>query len=184
MALIDNAAVVASGGYIYVAPTATAKPTEITDPLSPGVDWESVGHTSLDEMPEFGRDGDEPSTLGSWQNKKLRVINPDVTYTVTFNSVQANETTYQLYFGAGASATQADGSFRIPASPQAQEKALLVIIVDGDQYLPLWHPRVSLLGSDAVSTATDQFVTFPITGTFLADSSIGGAIGEWFSISA
>lgn len=184
MALIDAAAVIASGGYIYVAPTATAKPATITDPLSPGEGWESVGHTSLDELPEFGRDGDEPSTLGSWQNKKLRVINPDVTYTVTFNSVQANETTYQLYFGAGAGATQGDGSFRIPASPTAQEKAILVIIVDGENYLPLWHPRVSLLGSDAVSLATDQFVTFPITGTFLADSSIGGAIGEWFSIAA
>lgn len=184
MALIDNAAVIASGGYIFVAPAGTEKPAEITDPTSPGVDWESIGHTSLDEMPEFGRDGDDPTTLGSWQNKKLRVTNPDVTYSITFNSVQSTELTYQLYFGAGAAATQADGSFRIPAAPQAQEKALLVVIVDGTQYLPLWHPRVSLLGSDAVSTATDQFVTYPITGTFLADSTIGGGLGEWFAISA
>lgn len=184
MAQIDNAALVASGGYIFVAPVGTAKPLTITDPTNPGEGWESVGHTSLDEMPEINRDGDDPETKGSWQNSKLRVLTPDVTYSMTFNSIQASSMTYQMYFGAGPEAVQADGSFRLPARPVPQEKALLMVIVDGTNYLPLWQPRVSLLGSDAVTTSNEEFVTFPITATLLASTTIGGGIGEWAAIDA
>ena len=182
MAQIDSAAIVPSGGYIFVAPVGEPKPESITDPADPGGNWEPIGHTALDELPEFGRDGDEPQTLGSWQNRKLKVISPDVTYSVTFRSIQAAALTYQLYFGAGPSAVQSDGSFRIPAAPTAQEHALLFILTDGDLYVPLWHPRVSLLGSDAIGMSSDNFVTFPIQGTFLAHESIGGAIGEWYAV--
>ena len=181
MAQIDEAAIVPSGGYIFVAPVGTSKP-EITDPTDPGEDWESIGHTSLDELPEISREGDEPTTLGSWQNRSLHVISPSVSYRITFRSIQASALTYQMYFGAGANAVQADGSFRIPANPVAQEFALLMVVVDGDLFLPMWHPRVSLLGSDAVGMQSDSFVTFPITGTLLSHSSIGGAIGEWLAI--
>ncbi len=184
MAQIDAAALVPAAGYIYVAPAGTAKPESITDPLNPGAGWESVGHTSLDELPEFSREGDDPETRGSWQNRSLKTTTPTITYSVVFRSIQCSELTYQMYFGAGAGATQADGSFRIPSTPVAQEHALLVILVDGTNYLPLWHPRVSLLGSDAVGMAQDDFVSFPIRGTFLGDASIGNAIGEWAAISA
>ncbi len=178
MALDDAAVIDPAVGYLYVAPADTAKP-EITDPTDPGEDWENVGHTALDELPEIGRDGDDPETKGSWQNPKLRVTTPDVTYTITFRSIQASPLSYQLYFGAGPAAMQADGSFRIPAKPSAQERALLMIIVDGERFLPLYHPRVSLLGSDAVGMDADGFVTFPIRGTLLSSSVVGGGLGEW-----
>lgn len=183
MAEIENSVIQPAGGYIFVAPVGTEKPT-ITDPTAPGVDWESVGHTSLDELPEIGRDGDDPETLGSWQNSKLRVTAPDVTYSITFQSIQSAGLTYQMYFGAGEGAIQTDGSFRIPAKPVAQEKALLLVIVDGENFLPLWHPRVSLLGSDAVGMDPEGFVTYPIRGTLLGYSGIGGALGEWAAIAA
>ncbi|MFB7643886.1 hypothetical protein ACFC0S_03180 [Streptomyces sp. NPDC056084] len=182
MALVDDAAFVAAGGYIYIADADKPKPTAITDPLAPGAGWESIGHTSRDELPEFGRDGDDPEIKGSWQNAKLRSTNPDVTYSITFKSIQASPETYGLYFGAGPGAVQADKSFRIPATPVPQVKALLVVLVDGTKFLPLWHPRVSLLGSDAVAMAVDDFVSFPIKGTFLGSSTIGNAIGEWATI--
>lgn len=183
MAEIDNAVFQPAGGYIFVAPVGTEKPV-ITDPTAPGVDWESIGHTSFDELPEITRDGDDPETLGSWQNRKLRVTSPDVTYSIEFRSIQASAETFQMYFGAGESAMQADGSFRIPATPVAQEKALLLVIVDGDRFLPLWHPRVSLLGADSVEMDPEGFVAYPIRGTFLGHSSIGGALGEWAAVAA
>ncbi|MEV3856065.1 hypothetical protein AB0J38_17290 [Streptomyces sp. NPDC050095] len=178
----DNAVVVAGGGYIYFAAEDTPKPTRITDPLNPGREWTNIGHTSRDDLPEFGRDGDDPETIGSWQNAKLRQTTPDITYSVTFQALQASADTYRFYFGAGEEAVQPDGSVRIPATPVPQVKALLVVLVDGKQFVPLWHPRASLLGSDAVEMATDDFVKFPITATFLSSSLIGNAIGEWTQI--
>ncbi|MCT2594226.1 hypothetical protein LHJ74_30700 [Streptomyces sp. N2-109] len=182
MAEIDNSALVAAGGYIYVAPVGTVKPADITDPLNPGVGYETIGHTSLDELPEIGREGDDPTKLGSWSNPSLKVVTPSVTYSIAFRSIQSTELTYQMYFGAGASATQPDGSFRIPATPIPQEKALLLVVVDGENFLPLWHPRVSLLGSDAVGMSTEGFITYPITATLLSSPDIGGGLGEWASI--
>lgn len=179
----DDAAVVAGTGFIYLADPDTAKP-EITDPTDPGVGWVSIGHTSLNDLPEFGRDGDDPETIGTWQNNNLRQTSPNITYSVTFQSVQASIETYQLYFGAGSEATQPDGSFRIPARPTPQVKALLFVLVDGANFVPLWHPRASLLGSDAIALATDYFMTFPITATLLGSSLIDNAVGEWAAIAA
>jgi hypothetical protein len=181
MPQIDEAALVAGAGFIYLADPDTAKPT-VTDPTSPGAGWVNIGHTSLEELPEFGREGDDPETIGTWQNNNLRQTSPSVTYQVTFQSVQASKETYQLYFGAGPEAMQPDGSFRIPARPTPQIKALLFVIVDGENFVPLWHPRASLLGSDAVAMSTDYFMAFPITATFLGSSTIGNAIGEWMPI--
>ncbi|WP_344447504.1 hypothetical protein, partial [Kitasatospora nipponensis] len=145
-------------------------------PASP---WVTLGPTPRDNMPEFPRGGASPTTLGSWQNSKLRQTSPDVEYGLTFQSIQADATSLQLYFGAGPEAMQADGSIRIPVQPVPQIKALLMILVDGPHYVPLWHPRVSLLGSDAVSLDAENWFSLPIAGTFLASNLIGGAIGEW-----
>jgi len=174
----DDAAIVAGGGYIFFAEPNTSKPT-VRDPLNPGPEWTNIGHTSREDLPEFGRDGDDPEALGSWQNSKLRMTTPDITYTVTFQALQASADTYRFYFGAGPDAIQPDGSVRIPATPIPQIQALLVVLVDGKNFVPLWHPRVSLLGSDSVEMAVDEFVIFPITATFLSSRIIGGAIGEW-----
>ncbi|MFD9813984.1 hypothetical protein [Streptomyces sp. NPDC059080] len=175
----DDATIVAGRGYIYFAPPNTPKPSQILDPLNPGPEWATIGHTSRDDLPEFGRDGDDPEAIGSWQNAKLRQTTPDITYSVTINAIQASADVYRLYFGAGPELVQPDGSVRIPATPVPQIQALLVILVDGTRFVPLWHPRVSLLGSDSIEMATDDFVVFPITGTFLSSSLIGGAVGEW-----
>ena len=182
MPLDDNAPIVAGGGYIFVAEPDTPKPRRITDPLNPGPEWTNIGHTSREDLPEFGRDGDDPETMGSWQNAKLRQTTPDITYSVTFQALQASADVYRFYFGADESHVQPDGSVRIPTTPVPQIKALLVILVDGRKFVPLWHPRASLLGSDAVEMATDDFVIFPITATFLSSQLIDGAVGEWAQV--
>jgi hypothetical protein len=180
---LDNTEVVIPGtGYVYLgvadngSGTKTAKPTGSFDPLAPGTGWSSIGHTSLENGIEFGRDGDDPATKGSWQNPKIRTTNPDVTYSIKLNALQASAETYQLYFGAGPGAT-VGGVFKIPAKPHAQSKALLIVIVDNGQMLPLYFPNVSLLGSDAISFDPTALLEFPITGTILAGNT-DGSLGD------
>lgn len=181
MALENTKVVVPGTGYAYMGiadngvGTKTAKPAGSFDPLAPGTGWNSIGHTSLENGIEFGRDGDDPETLGSWQNPKIRTTNPDVTYTLKLNALQASKETFELYFGAGTGAT-VGGVFKIPAKPQAQSRALLIVLVDNGQMLPLYFPNVSLLGSDAISLDPTALLEFPITGTILAgvtDGSLG-----------
>ncbi|KDN83474.1 hypothetical protein [Kitasatospora cheerisanensis] len=182
MALDATTTIVPGTGYIYLGNADTAKPASITDPLAPGAGWANLGHTSRDNMPSLTRDGSDPTTLGSWQNSKLRQTSPDITYGITFNSIQADKTALQLYFGAGPSAMQTDGSIRIPATPVPQIKALLLILVDGSNFVPLWHPRVSLLGADAIKLDAENWFELPLKGTFLASTLIDGAIGEWAAL--
>lgn len=179
MALDDGAVLKPGTGYIYLADPDTPKPTDITDPLDPGAGWANLGHTSLTNGISFGREGDTPETLGSWQQPSLRTTDPAVTYSLTINALQASVDTYRLYFGAGPEALQPDGSFRIPARPTAQVHALLVIAVDGSVFVPLWHPRVSIIGSDAITFDPAALAEFPITATFLGSSALDGALGEW-----
>lgn len=176
MAQIDSEVVLPGTGYVYLANPNTAKPAAPFDPLSPGTGWDAIGHTSLENGIEFGRDGDDPETRGSWQNPKLRTTNPDVTYSLTLNALQASADTYKLYFGAGDGAVQADGSFKIPAKPVAQAKAVLIVVVDATQMLPIYFPNVSLLGSDAITFDPTALLEFPITGTILAGSD--GSLGD------
>ncbi|OKI71418.1 phage tail tube protein [Streptomyces sp. MJM1172] len=180
---LDTTKVVVPGtGYVYMGVaddgvgTKTAKPSGPFDPLAPGTGWVSIGHTSLENGIEFGRDGDDPSTLGSWQNPKLRTTSPDVTYTIGLSALQASKETYELYFGAGSGAT-VGGTFKIPAKPTPQSKALLIVIVDGTQMLPLYFPNVSLLGSDAIAVDPTALLEFPIKGTLLAGKT-DGSVGD------
>ncbi|WP_431781703.1 hypothetical protein [Streptomyces chumphonensis] len=180
---LDDAAVLKPGtGYIYLAAPDTEKP-DVVDPLDPGGDWTNLGHTSLENGVEFGRDGDDPEPLGSWQTPVLRETDPSVTYSLTMNALQASPTIYQLYFGGGPEQMQADGSFRIPARPTPQVKALLLVVVDGSAFLPLWHPRVSILGSDAVTLDPTTLAEFPIRARFLGSSLLDGDLGEWAVLS-
>ncbi|MEW1550950.1 hypothetical protein [Streptomyces tsukubensis] len=176
MAQKDNEVVLPGTGYVYLATPNTAKPTAAFDPLAPGVGWDAVGHTSLENGIEFGRDGDNPETRGSWQNPKLRTTNPDVTYSLKLNALQASADTYRLYFGAGPGAVEPDGTFKIPAKPIPQPKAMLIVVVDATRMLPIYLPNVALLGSDAVTLDPTALLEFPITGTILAGSD--GSLGD------
>ncbi|MFJ4701957.1 hypothetical protein ACIP5N_27730 [Streptomyces sp. NPDC088768] len=108
---------------------------------------------------------------------KLRTTNPDVTYSLTLAALQASADVYQLYFGAGEGAVDPEtGAFKIPAKPQAQTRALLLVLVDGGQMLPIYFPHVSLLGSDAISFDPDNLLEFPLKATILAGSD--GSLGD------
>lgn len=171
MAEINAAVVTAAKGYILRAPEGTPAPTpaeiEAFDPAVGLATWETVGHTSADDLPEPGSDGGDTETKGSWQNSALKVVqtSPLVDF-VTFKMLQFDTDTLALYYGQ-ANISTTDRVFRVSQSGGSTRSALLIVIVDGDAKIALWAPSVDVRRDDSITLATDEFGTLPVRGTFL-----------------
>lgn len=183
MALNDDAVFTASKGYVYVAPINTAAPTpaDVTafDPAEGFTGYESIGHTSAEDLPEFGYDGGDTEVRGTWQNAALKeVVTEAVSDYVTFNVHQFDEQALSLYYGvtdpgstAGVFAVQEAGSKTI-------ERAILIVIVDGDTAVAFHAGRSSVRRNDAISLDTDSFAYMPLRATFVKGT---GPLFSWIS---
>lgn len=189
MAIDDDAVLTAAKGYIFVAPQDTVSPSDaVIDAFTPSVTglapaWQNLGHTSRDDLPEFGFEGGDTETRGTWQNEVVRqIITEAAVDYVTFNLLQFDVETLELYYGATNAAAASSSRYTVQSvATSLPTRALLIIIVDGDTNVAFYAPRTSIRREDAVSLATDEFGQLPVRATVLGGGSelfswIGGEI--------
>lgn len=192
MAADDAPVLVPGTGYIYVADPGTVPPDlkagfdpKDTSKWGPtGLTWKSVGNTSLDNGIEMSVDGDDPEVLGSWQNKSLKTTDPGKTYAVTINLEDFTAESYRLYYGT-PKGLDSKGFFSIPSSPAAQNRALLIVAVDGGKAV-VWHyPKTSIIGTDAVKIDPAALTEMPVKATVVAlnQSAPLGTVSPVFDLS-
>ena len=187
MALNDDAALVAGVGYVFIGEPGATPPTAAELDAVPnfetwtgtGGEWEQVGHTSRDDMPEFGFDGGDKEIKGTWQKKRLREIaNGDpVADSLTFKLEQFDISSLELYYGVNASAV--DGEFGVDGSFNPVEKALLVVIVDGTARIAFYAAKASISRDDSIDMPVDDFTGLPVKATFL--DMPGQLLYKWIS---
>lgn len=171
MALNDNANVVAATGFLFFGDVGIQVPANWEDAnlaANPSelVGMENVGHTSLEDLPEFGSDGGDSETLGSWQRKVLRQQQTEAsTDYLTFQPYQFDRNVLEMYWGIGETTA---GRFDIvEVGARKLEKSFLVVIVDGAVRVAFFAPRVSFSREDSLSLSTENFAQWPIRATFL-----------------
>lgn len=173
MAENDDAVLTAAVGHVYTAAPGTAAPTpaqlkaiNLANPASwPVAGWTSVGHTSRGTLPEFGFDGGDSEVKGSWQKKKLRDIETsDLVDFVTVILHQFDEAALELYYGPNASATA--GVFGVKTG-QVNERAILIVIEDGDLRLAQHAHKTSVKRDDSIDLPIDDLASFPVKFTYL-----------------
>lgn len=184
MAFNDDAVFTAATGHIYTAPVGTAAPTPAElaafDPDTFGttnLDWETLGHTSEEELPEFGFEGGEKETRGTWQKKNLREVSTDtpVDY-VTMRAQQFDSETLALYYGDNASTT--DGVFGVDSSDvKPVERAFLLVLVDGDNKIGFTSHKASIRRDESIALSTDAFASLPLRATFIKET--GENLFQW-----
>lgn len=168
----------------------TASAVSLTGGTSPAVTpttstafsgWEQLGHTSRDDLPEFGFDGGDAETRGTWQNDALKeVITEALVDFVTFNLHQFDETGLSLYYGQDNSGSAAAGEFRVDSAPTAAtERSLLMVIVDGDATIAFYARKASIRRGDAIGLEVDGFAVLPLRATFLKDGT--NELFRWIS---
>lgn len=179
--LTKDPVLVPNTGYVFVATAGTPKPELPLDirnlntlKQSVGTAWSSIGHTSLENGITHETEGDDPEVLGSWQNPSLRTTSPPRVYSVTLALADFTLDTYRLYYGGGDVAP--DGSFVIPATPTPQERALLIVAVDGDRHVVEYYERVSIIGGEGVTYDPSALTEMQVVATVLGGTSGLGEI--------
>lgn len=173
MALDQSNILLAARGYVYIAPEGTAAPSpeevpDFRDGATGLSDWENLGHTSRDELPEFGFEGGDTENLGTWQSSVVRevVTEAPVDY-VTFNLHQFDQQALELYYGVSSGGSQ-QGVFAVnDASTTTTTRALLIVIQDGDNMVAFHSGHASIRREDAMTHAVDELSVIPLRATFL-----------------
>lgn len=188
MALNDDAVFIAARGYIYFGDVGTAAPTaaEIADfdpetfgvgTDGPGVGWDSLGHTSEEDLPEFGYEGGDTEAKSTWQKKNLKqVVTEAPVDHVTMKAQQFDIKTLEYYYGKNASLDA--GVFGIDTPTLAGiDKAILIVLVDGDNKIAFTAAKSTVGRDESVSMAIDDFSTLPLKATFVKHT--GRRLFEW-----
>lgn len=129
--------------------------------------WSQIGHTSRGKLPEFGYTGGKQEMKGTWQRRNLREVQTGdpIADSVKMVLEQWDANTLELYYGVDSANTP--GIFGVDGKFNPVEKALLVVIVDGDNNVGFYAPKASIQRDDGVTLPIDDFAGLPIEATFL-----------------
>ena len=163
MAQNDEATlVIGAGNYFTAAYNAVTPEAMPADLSAPGVNWESVGHTSLEEIFSVTSEGGEATTLGTLQNRTLRTTYSNRTETINFTLQQFDEAGLKLYYGANAT-VGAGGEVRVPSKPTPTVCSFLAIFTDGDNHFAIYAPKAEIFRADDVSVSdTESLAGLPL----------------------
>jgi hypothetical protein len=155
----DAAVLVVGSGNFFTAVVDTALPVDL---LTPGIAWESVGHTSLDNIFSVASDGGDPTTIGTLQNKSLRTKYSPRTETFSIVLQQFDNPGLKLYYGSNAP-TLPDGTVGVPVEPVPTTAAFLAIFIDGENVFAFYAPKSEVYRNDDLSLAdTESLAGLPL----------------------
>lgn len=180
MALNSEAVFTAAKGYVFVGEVGTAvKPTgaDVRDFDGDTLDlvgWTDLGHTDREDLPEFGFEGGDVETRGTWRNQVLReVITEAATDYVIVTLSQFDDEAFTLYYGVENSAdpvTEAGEFVVMDTASATVEKAFLIIIEDGKERIAFYSPKASVRREDSIELAVDEFGKMPVRASFLKEA--------------
>ncbi|QNQ90718.1 hypothetical protein GP475_08765 [Corynebacterium poyangense] len=169
----DSAVFMPGRGAVLIAPVGTKPPTmeEIKTWLSKDTtaaigSYVPVGYTSLDELPQIGGDTEGGEVVGVWENPSFRTTAVKTVDTVTITPVQFSEVPLKHRFGANGSIGE-DGYFHIPPAYTATEIAVLVIVIDGTNFLAFQYPKAASAPGDGIEMDPEKFLGIPVVYTVL-----------------
>lgn len=145
--------------------------------LDKPVGWEPIGHTGQEDLPEFGYDGGDTETKGSWQKKNLKEVTSEapVDY-VTVKALQFDPQTLELYYGKNAS--DVEGVFGIDDPAQGgAERAVLIVLVDGAFKIAFSAAKASVRRDESIELSNEDFAQLPLRATFIKHP--GRHLYEW-----
>lgn len=168
MALDDTKTLVIGAGNYFTADQGTAAPADF---LAPGVDWENVGHTSIEDILSLASEGGEATILKTLQNGSLRTKYSKRSETLGFVLQQFDEDSVKLYWGSNM-VDDADDMLGVPDNPDPTVKAFLAVFVDGSNHFAFYAPKAEIFRNDDLSLSdTESLAGLPIGVKPLKDGS-------------
>lgn len=174
MALNDSALIIPGIGYIFSAPTGTAKPV---DPAAPVAPWIDNGHTSEDGLSiNFTISTTKRRT---WRARAgVRVSVDEIEFTLGWTGLQMDNDTLSMYFGGGDVST-AD-TFGVVKNPLPVERALFIRLVDGTAEVDLYVAKAAIGGSGEATASPEDFTGWPLEASVL-DHAAAAHLAQWLA---
>ncbi|MEV4414014.1 hypothetical protein [Catellatospora sp. NPDC049609] len=174
MALNDNTLVIPGIGYVYTAPTGTAKPASVTAPAAP---WVDTGHTSEEGLTvafEISK-----TKRRTWRARAgVRVSVDEVNFTLSWTALQFDNESMTSYFGGGD--VDEEGVFGVVKSPAPVEKALFIRLVDGMSEVDLYVAKAAIGPGGELTASPEDFAGFPLEAEVLDHASVAH-LADWLS---
>lgn len=165
MALNDSAVLAIDSGNYFTAPVGTPLPADLR---SPEAVWQSIGHTSLEDIMTIESDGGDAEVLGSLQNRSLRTRRASRTETFAIILQQWDEAGLKLYYGSNSKKLD-NGTMSVPNDPRPTTTAFLAIFVDGENVFAFYAPKAEIIrGDDIEFSDTESLMGLPLVVTPLA----------------
>lgn len=163
--------VVPGNGTVLTAPVDTAA-FDIAkfDPTvaSTFTGWDLIGGTSKENLPAFEKDGGDATQLHTWEQSAAHTTYEPVSLSVTVNMVRVARENLELAFPAGAW-NEAAGEFKI-ADFGTVEKALFILMIDGQKRAGFYMPRVALSLGDMPELDAENFFELQILGQIMTSA--------------
>lgn len=168
----DDAVFIPGRGAVLVADAGTEPPelSEIQTWIEAGAKgvlgkFHPLGHTSEEELPNIEADVEGGEKKGSWENPSLRTTATKVTETITVTPIQWSEEPMQHRFGPGK--VNRRGYFEVPDVYTATEVAMLVILMDGRDFLTFHFAKVASAPEGGIELDPESFAGMPVKYTIL-----------------
>lgn len=169
----DEAVVKVAVARFYGAPVGTERPADLRDV---GVEWNSFGHTTLENIVDLSYEGGERSSIPTLQNPAVRENISDVVESFGVNLLEWTKDSFELYYGSNVVLLD-DGAVEIPTKPQLSEQAFLMVIEDGDRMGGFYAARSSAFRNAAVAVAdTTSLSSLPVKFTALTNDGAKTAL--------
>lgn len=173
---VDNATLIPTYGHVLFGPVGTKKPTskEIRDWLNDGATaklgaLEPIGHTSRDTLPSFESETEGGEKKGSWSNPDLDTTPLTTTESFVVQFIQWTEEAIKHRYGNGTLDPKT-GSYTIPDTYEATERAALIIMNNGDKFVAEYRPRVKSAPEGSLELGTEDYAAMPVKYSILKAS--------------
>lgn len=169
--LADAAITIAGRGHVYTADVDAPTPDVTSYKFNGGADitvdtkkftW--LGDTSSENMIEFETDGGDVNVKRTWDREAVRGVKESVTNTLTIQSVNLSGRALAVAF-PGSQMDPTTKYYGLEPGSES-EKAVLIVVEDGDLASAFYFPRVQLSGS-LPKLQLDEFAEMEIKGTLL-----------------
>ncbi|MBS3177753.1 MULTISPECIES: hypothetical protein [unclassified Pseudoclavibacter] len=154
---------------------------------NPPVGWESLGHTSEENLPSLALEGGEATTKGSWLASSLYTFYSNVNASLSGNSIQLDRETFNLIMGAWSGPAETGGSV-VGTKKRTSPRSLVMIASHDSGGFGIYAPNAAIGFGGELELDKENFVELPFVAPFLVpeagllpDSPEGDpGVWQWF----
>lgn len=133
--------------------------------------WDLLGGTSSENPPSFDKDGGDTTQQNVWEEAAVYTTQEPTSLSLSVNVVRVAKESLELVFPGGKWDDETK-SYEV-GNIGAVEKALFVVMIDGDKRAGFYLPKVSLSVGDMPEIDTENFFEAQMSAQILTSTKKG-----------